>query len=234
MRKLKLLAITVSFFLFLSTLACLSYSANATGNNPQSEDVPQIVIQNATGYLGETVSIQVLFRNNPGITSAKLSVSFPDGLTLTDVTFGNIGGMTVTSPTMNSPLVLNWFLGNADIQTSDFIFATLTFEISDTAEAGLKDITVQYSPDDIFNLSNNNVEFAKQDGGILVREYIPGDINGDNAVNNRDLSALIKYLIGEDVQVKAAAVDVNDDGEASVKDLMRLYKYLSGWDIDIH
>ena len=56
----------------------------------------------------------------------------------------------------------------------------------------------------------------------------PGDINGDNTVNNKDLTRLMKYLSGENVEVIAALLDVNGDGSVNNKDLTRLMKYLAG------
>lgn len=58
--------------------------------------------------------------------------------------------------------------------------------------------------------------------------YLPGDINGDCAVNNKDLTRLMKYLAGEDVTVIQAALDVNGDRAVNNKDLTRLMKYLAG------
>ena len=63
--------------------------------------------------------------------------------------------------------------------------------------------------------------------------YIPGDINGDDAVNNKDLTRLFQYLSDWDVEVDEAALDVNGDGAVNNKDLTRLFQYLSDWDVVI-
>ena len=63
--------------------------------------------------------------------------------------------------------------------------------------------------------------------------YMPGDINGDNTVNNKDLTRLMKYLAGEDVSVTEYALDINGDGTVNNKDLTRLMKYLAGEDVEI-
>ena len=63
--------------------------------------------------------------------------------------------------------------------------------------------------------------------------YISGDINGDNIVNNKDLTRLMKYLAGEDVEVAELALDINGDSTVNNKDLTRLMKYLAGEDVTV-
>ena len=68
----------------------------------------------------------------------------------------------------------------------------------------------------------------------LGPEHIPGDINGDKAVNNKDLTRLFQYLSDWDVAVVETALDVNGDGSKNNKDLTRLFQYLSDWDVKIY
>jgi len=64
--------------------------------------------------------------------------------------------------------------------------------------------------------------------------HIPGDINGDGDVNNKDLTRLFKHLSGYEVEVVEAALDVTGDGSINNKDLTRLFRYLSGYEVEIH
>lgn len=68
----------------------------------------------------------------------------------------------------------------------------------------------------------------------MIPERITGDINGDEAVNSKDLTRLMKYLSGEDLFVVEESLDINGDGDINIKDLTRLMKYLAGEDVAIY
>ena len=63
--------------------------------------------------------------------------------------------------------------------------------------------------------------------------HITGDINGDDSVNNKDLTRLFQYLSEWEVEINEAALDVNGDGSVNNKDLTRLFQFLSDWDVEI-
>ena len=68
---------------------------------------------------------------------------------------------------------------------------------------------------------------------IIFKDYVPGDINGDSEVDNKDLIRLFQYLSNWEVEVNEDALDVNGDGSVDNKDLTRLFQYLSNWDVEI-
>ena len=74
---------------------------------------------------------------------------------------------------------------------------------------------------------------AEEDIEMLSGDHTPGDINGDAAVNNKDLTRLFQYLSDWDVEVDETALDVNGDGSVNNKDLTRLFQFLSDWDVEI-
>ena len=72
-----------------------------------------------------------------------------------------------------------------------------------------------------------------EEGVIPVVTYIPGDINGDVEVDNKDLIRLFQYLSEWGVEVNEPALDVNGDQAVDNKDLIRLFQYLSEWGVEI-
>ncbi|MBR4909701.1 MAG: hypothetical protein IKZ47_00055 [Clostridia bacterium] len=81
------------------------------------------------------------------------------------------------------------------------------------------------------NSSTGETAFAFSDP--IRIEYFCGDINGDESVNNKDLTRLFQHLSDWDVEVNVDALDVNGDGAVNNKDLTRLFQYLSDWDVQI-
>jgi len=67
-----------------------------------------------------------------------------------------------------------------------------------------------------------------------IGAYMPGDINGDGIVNNRDAARLLQYLAGWDVEVVEEALDANGDGNVNNRDAARILQYLAGWDVTLY
>ena len=191
---------------------------------------PKISVSSATGAPGETVTLDVSLSNNPGINSFALSFVYDtSALELLSVTpNANLGG------TFSYSKRASW-LNAADITYNGPIM-TLTFKIKDTAEKGQEyPVTVSYSPGGICNYNEDDVFFKIAAGSITIGDsHIPGDINGDGTVNNKDLTRLLKYISGENVTVVESALDVNGDGNVNNKDLTRLLKYISGENVFIY
>ncbi|MBO4216441.1 MAG: Ig-like domain-containing protein [Clostridia bacterium] len=58
--------------------------------------------------------------------------------------------------------------------------------------------------------------------------FVPGDVNGDGSVNNKDVVTLFRYVAGSNVKVNEYALDVNGDGKVTNKDVVTLFRYVSG------
>ena len=68
---------------------------------------------------------------------------------------------------------------------------------------------------------------------VRAAEGVPGDVNKDGTVNNKDISALFRYINGFDVDVDTIACDVTGDGKINNKDVTLLFKHVSGADVTI-
>lgn len=194
-------------------------------------DAPQIVVGSATASAGNTVTVEILLENNPGISSVVLKIDYDKTrLKLESAQFGSAfsEGAFVN---YNLPYITLVRSGNCAENVS---LVTITFSVLADAEEGEAYVTLEYSEGDITNFDEQDVTFAVVPGSVTVIDYVPGDINGDNKVNSKDLTRLLKYISHEEVAVNEAALDVNGDGKVNSKDLTRLLKYISHEDVEIH
>lgn len=131
---------------------------------------PEMVIEEVEATArSENVAVTLRVKNNPGIVSLKFLVEFDENLTLTKVEYNpELGGHNMLPETMKSPVTLNWVSPFED-KTGDWVFVTLYFTVADSAKGTLP-ITATYDPNDIFNLTETNVEFRVSNGAIIVSE----------------------------------------------------------------
>lgn len=61
------------------------------------------------------------------------------------------------------------------------------------------------------------------------KEFVPGDVNGDGKINAKDVTMLMKYIVGTSVKpfVEAAA-DFDGNGSINAKDVTKLMKHIVG------
>ena len=62
---------------------------------------------------------------------------------------------------------------------------------------------------------------------------LPGDVNGDGVVNNKDLGLLQRYINGWTVSIDLNAAEVSGDGAINNKDLGLLQRYINGWNVEL-
>ena len=73
-----------------------------------------------------------------------------------------------------------------------------------------------------------------EDTTVYAHWRLPGDINGDGRVNNKDVTRLVRYLKGEEVEVVEFNLDTNGDGKVNNKDLTRLARFIKSGDVELH
>ena len=183
---LKKLSKPILIILALTLILCLCGGAFATGT-------PTVSLGEVRATPGSTITVPVTISSNPGLASMKLLITY-DASVLTCVdaeiapAFKDISGaVSVVTP-------------NGETKTNG-TFATLTFTVANDADGKESALRIIYDEDDVYNGNEDNVALAVQDGKVTVSAHIPGDINGDGKVNNKDLTRLAQYLAGKNVVI---------------------------------
>lgn len=191
---------------------------------------PTLQVESVSAMPGSTVKVKIDLKNNPGLSSLKFNVNYDEVLTLTNVEFNSEFGAYVTAPTpYKNPQTISMISPLANVSVSGN-FCTLTFTVSKEAEDNYyANVSISYDPDDVFNADYDGVDISVIGGSVRVCSGIPGDINGDKKVNNKDAMILFRYIAGWDVEVDLGAVDCNGDGSVNTKDAITLFRYCAGW-----
>lgn len=177
---------------------------------------PVIEIGTVAAYKESVVTLPMSIRNNPGIVSMYLEVSydtsrlelievFDQGL-LKDPSFGN----NFTSV----PVAINWD-GSVLSQniTQDGTVAMLQFQVLDDAPIGFAEVTVSYGQNGILNRDLQSLSFDVKSGGISVSDNTnsqiivqPGTSTITVPADVETIKAIIK-LINEKEEVTYIGVE---------------------------
>ena len=192
-------------------------------------NAPQVVTDSKTTQAGQTVTVTVNLKNNPGFMYMRaVPVYDTSVMTLTAVTNGIYPSTTVNVQNTS-------YIWEADSNiTGDGVLLTLTFTIKDGANVG--DYTVGIEIKECYNYDEQDVTIYSANGTITITNILYGDCNGDGVIDGKDLVRLRKYLsqyndaTGTSPVEISAGADCNGDGKIDGKDLVRLRKYLSQYD----
>ncbi len=199
-----------------------------------------ITVSNASAVAGQTFSVPVVISNNPGIVMMALTVDYDSSaLELVGVTDGGILGTPMHSANFTAdPYILCW--SNPTISqdiTANGTIATLNFKVKDGAAEGTYPITVSYDNDyySIINVNFEAVDFNCVAGSVEVKDFVYGDIDGDEIVTNID-SAILSRHIAKWMGYEASnpllnfdAADLDLDGSVTNKDVMIIARHLALW-----
>ena len=234
----KLLALFLTLSLVLSMLVCTTFFAAAATVTNTREAVCKVAAseQNA-GTDDHYVKADVTFESTSEFTAGIFTVE-AEGMGLDSCTVAECVGGTApnvyVSPEKNK-VIFAGFSESTEYDFRSFTKLTLTLKLT-VGEAGLGDTpTVSIKNISITNVDEEKYTTADASATVEITSvtHIPGDINDDGSVNNKDLTRLFQYLSDWDVTVNADALDVNGDGSVNNKDLTRLFQYLSDWDVQI-
>ena len=194
---------------------------------------PTITVESVTASAGSTVDVNVTIANNPGILGATLTLTYDPALTLKSAKNGAaFQVLTMTKPgALTSPCNFVW--DGQEISASDIkdgVILTLSFEISDAAEAGNDlPVSLSYKSGGITDTNLKPVQPVITNGAITVLDYVPGDLNGDGNVNTTDVILLRRFIAGGyNVTINELAANVNADEFTNTTDVILLRRFIAG------
>ena len=193
--------------------------------------MPQIIVDSKKTHIGDTITVSVSIKNNPGIIAMLLQIHYDSSVLelqeanakdFADVSFG---------PISNWPFTVSWEDSIHPNTTTDGVVVELIFQVKNDATPGQNSILITYDEENIFNSDFENVFFEVIPGSVEILKYQPGDLNRDDSVNMKDYALFRQYLTGWDVDIESSVADVTGDEVVNMKDLALLRQWLNGWDV---
>lgn len=140
--------------------------ANAILNAPVITE-PTIMVNSTTAKVGDpTVTVTISLLNNPGISSLRFDISYDNVLTLDTVSFDEAYGYVTAPSPYSNPQKITFISPLANVDTSG-TFATLTFNVSETATADtVASITITPCQSEIYDVNFDEVVFDVINGTI--------------------------------------------------------------------
>lgn len=139
-------------------------------NKEETVTEPAFIVENVTCSKGEhRVAVSIRIKNNPGISAVAVTPVFDTTeLKLVDyVVSEEKGGQSVSfNPEVSQPKII-WLHWDGNV-SGDWTFATLYFDVAETATPGKKSISLSYNADDVYNFKEDNVNFAIIGGSVMV------------------------------------------------------------------
>lgn len=208
--------------------------------DPSYAGTAVIEVGSLTAYPGDTIEIPVSLRNNPGVTSFKLTVHYDDtllsyqSLAFDEALTAIEGSKTLVNAEQRGQVTLTWVATGSNYSGSGNV-AVLTFKVNAAQENTNTQLSVTYDEDDVFNIDFVNQHFLAKAGSVQVNTVRPGDINGDGKVDAMDAMLLLHYVCGLKQNEVKGNPDVNGDGKTNNKDVVILLRYVAGWEgITLH
>lgn len=201
--------------------------------DPAYETSPVIEAGSLTTYPGDTIKVPISVRNNPGISSIKLTVTYDPavlgykGCTFNEALTSIAGSQTVVNDTQSGRVVLSWVVANAAYTDAKGDIAVLDFEVKSVAENTSSPVSISYEPESTFDNNLVDQKFLIKNGAVQVNMIRPGDINGDGTVKVNDALLLLNYVCDLRKDEVKGNPDVNGDNAVNNKDVVILLRYIA-------
>lgn len=224
-KQVSLLLLILIFTLSCFTVGRISVNASTDLTNPT------IIVDSKNSAPGSQVKVNVNVKNNPGIAGAILRVTYDSKLTLLGAENGEkFTSLNFTKPgKYGNPSTFLWDSESGQIN-DDGTILTLTFKVADDTNLNEKlNIGISYLQGDIYNENLENLNFCMIDGGITVKSYSVGDVNGDYRVDIRDATYIQMYIANLKTLSNEFLLlaDTNNDGVVTVHDATEIQRYIA-------
>lgn len=194
------------------------------------EQAAQVVIQSATTVAGNTIRLEVVLKNNPGLQGMSVLMHY-DASVLSLIGYSN--GTVLADIDVNTGYNrLQW---SDDAETKeDGLLCILEFRVAEDAKAG--NYPISLTLEQAINGNWQNVPVHMVAANIEIVDLVYGDVNSDGVVNLVDLLMLRTYLAnrdpatGESTLTVGAGADANGDGKVGLADVLLLRQYLVNCD----
>ena len=149
-----------------------SVPVQAAGSESEEKKTATITVESKEAEAGQSVVVNVLIKDNPGIIGTTLEVSYDEGLTLVDGASGEAFEMlNMAGPSSYaSPCRFTWdgvSIGKNEIK--DGVILTLTFHVdSDCVPEKEMKISVKTADGDAYDNDFNPVELQSNPGTVTV------------------------------------------------------------------
>ena len=233
----KTLSILLICIMLLSMLPMATFAAEANS--------PSLTIDSVDATPGDTASVNINLKNNPGIVAATINVSFDEGLTLVGAANGSVFPPTMQFVPPKQLSTVGSITGNCNFQWNgtdiddadikDGVILTLNFRISEDAEIGdVYNVTVSSNENNIVDKNLQTVKLDDVQGKVTIIDYTPGDVNDDGSISMLDTVMISRYIVdgctydpdGYAIRLNEKAADVNDDGSISMLDVVMISRYI--------
>ncbi len=212
--------------------------------NILADTTPTFSVESTWAKPGSTVNVDVTVKDNPGLISANLEFTLPDGLSIVGATAGDaFSALTMTAPSeltedgsVTGKCTFIWSTSDInDEDIKDGVVLSLQIKIADDATVdNVLDISVSAPSDYFYGKDINEIPVSTENGSISVIDYLPGDVTADGKINTKDVIYILRYIVdgcktnpnGYNVSLKEEAADVTADGKINTKDVIYILRYI--------
>ncbi len=195
-------------------------SVNVLMSSQQNTTEPVVAVSSVSGKIGDTVTVSVSFKNNPGIAAFRFFVDYEEEyLKATAVRKGDAltSGNLYSNISVDNITVLITQWDNSSNISNDGVVFSIDFYIKKTAFLRKYPITITYNNADLCNDDFQEIMFLTMDGDVDVNGFDLSGNDSDNLsagdsvcllpdVENNELLSLINWTTDDET---IATVDEN-------------------------